>query len=82
MYKKSKFILGVLFSISILSTSGCVFNINEDDDCLRCAYQENGREVTEELCHPFYTESEKATMRVRMQQVADSLDVSLNCSTH
>ncbi len=63
----------------ILFCSSCVFNINTDPDCLKCSYRVSGREISEELCDPFFNEDEKNQMRIRMQRQADSLNVTLNC---
>ena len=66
----------------MVTSSSCVFNINEDLDCLKCSYKDDGREISEELCNPFFTESEKAEMRVRMQAAADSIGTTLDCFEH
>jgi len=58
---------------------GCVFNINETPDCLECSYRNAGRVISEQLCEPFFDDSEKAEMRVRLQRQADSLQVTLTC---
>lgn len=78
----SNIILYMLLFSALLFTTGCVININEDEDCLRCSYKISGQEISQERCDPFYTESEKAEMRVRMQAEADSLGTNLDCVEH
>lgn len=78
----SKISFCIILFTSIIWTTGCQININEDEDCLRCTYKISGQEVSEELCDPFFTASEKAAMRIRMQAKADSLGTILNCDEY
>ena len=78
-----KFTIKTILLLFVVSLTSCVFNINsDDDDCLRCHYKTDNREVSEELCSPTYTQSDKDNMRDRMQEDADDLNVTLHCETH
>lgn len=71
---KSLAIIGGLFLLT-----SCVFNIDDDPDCLKCWYEYEGREYSEELCSPTYSQAEKNDMRTRMRMEADSLSVQFTC---
>lgn len=68
----------ILLGIGLLTFS-CELNINNDDDCIKCYYDYNGGEVSQEHCDPLITEEFKRAFRIDMQMEADSLMVKLTC---
>lgn len=76
---KTKLTFALLLFCGLLTFSSCVFNIDDDDDCLRCWYVYEAREYSEKLCSPTYSQAEKNDMRTRMRMEADSLNVTFNC---
>lgn len=79
--KKTNFSMAKMAAATIfcLMLASCELSINESNDCIKCYYDYNGGEISEEYCDPLITEEQKREVRVRMQMTADSLDVKLTC---